>query len=488
MSYPGVTPVSLTDFGPEQKALERRRKMAEMMQRQAMEPIEAPTSGGHVGPISPVSVLAKLVQGYMSGRNADKMDEQEADIRKKSSAERATWLSDVLKKGDVVGTENVPVTAPMEATFDVPGLQPAKASLDLPSGFEQQDVVKPRTYADRMALLLQGAASGREDITSMIPALTAAIKPEEYAGSRYGRFERDPMTGRVTQTQAAMETSEDMTDYDRWKQNPAEFAAYKAAGRRPVAGGGGGGGAPSAGGGVSGSSTKFDQKTIDFMAEQALTGDTSVFANLGYGRAGAENKTALRNAVTKKAVDAGMSGKDVAAMNAQFFGIKAGQRTLGTREANIGMAVNEAQLLMPLALKASEGVDRTKFPSLNSVILAAKQGTGDPNVVRLGIATNSLINIYARAINPSGVPTVSDKEHARELLSNAWATGQYAAGVDQLNQEMNAAKKSPGRVREDLRRATVGEPERTSAPPRTVVRTGKLNGRVVREYSDGTIE
>lgn len=89
MSYQGVTPVSLTDFGTEQKSIDRRRKLAELMQRQAVEPIEAPTSGGQVGPISPVSVLAKMLQGYMSGRNADKLDEREAALKKSGSEELA---------------------------------------------------------------------------------------------------------------------------------------------------------------------------------------------------------------------------------------------------------------------------------------------------------------------------------------------------------------------------------------------------------------
>jgi hypothetical protein len=89
MSYQGVTPVSLTDFGSEQKAIDRRRKLAELMQRQATDPIEVPMSGGQAGPISPVSVLAKMLQGYMSGRNADKLDEREAALKKSGNEELA---------------------------------------------------------------------------------------------------------------------------------------------------------------------------------------------------------------------------------------------------------------------------------------------------------------------------------------------------------------------------------------------------------------
>ena len=146
------------------------------------------------------------------------------------------------------------------------------------------------------------------------------------------------------------------------------------------------------------------------------------------------------------------------------------------------MAVSEANQLVPLALDASAKVNRTNYPSLNTVLIAAAKGTGDPNVVKLGVATNSLINTYARAINPSGVPTVSDKEHARELLENAWSKGQYSAAVSQLKLEMDAAAQSPDIVRERLRNAIPGVTNNTQITPQAVKppeyvrnpKTGKL--------------
>ena len=197
--------------------------------------------------------------------------------------------------------------------------------------------------------------------------------------------------------------------------------------------------------------------TLRNMAEQALTGDTSVLTGLGYGTQGANNKIALRNEMTRIMTERKMSPQEVASKNAEFFGTKAGQRTVGTRSANIEMAVSEAQQMAPLALTASKNVSRTDYPSLNSLLLAAQKGTGDENVTRLGIATNSLINIYARAINPQGVATVSDKDHARELLAQAWSNGQYEAGIDQLMKELEAARKAPGMVREGFRGAVTGE-------------------------------
>ncbi len=163
----------------------------------------------------------------------------------------------------------------------------------------------------------------------------------------------------------------------------------------------------------------------------------------------------------------GGTSEDLIANQAELVGLKAGQRTIGTKQAQIEMAVTEAKNMAPLALQASNAVDRSKYPTLNAALLAAEKGTGDENVVRLGVATNSLINIYARAINPTGVATVSDKDHARELLAAAWSKGQYQAGVDQLMKELAAAQKSPPQVRGAMREALTGkklEGEQKTAP------------------------
>jgi hypothetical protein len=205
-------------------------------------------------------------------------------------------------------------------------------------------------------------------------------------------------------------------------------------------------------------------ETLKTMAEQYLAGDKSVFQNLGRGAQGSANIVALRGEVAKQMAERGMTGADMATKMAEFSGLQAGERTLGTRTANIEMAVNEAKNMIPIALAASDAVDRTKFPTLNSLILAGEKGTGGEAVVKLTAATNSLVNAYSRAISPTGVPTVSDKDHAREILSSAYSKGQYRAAVELLMQEMNAAQQSPGQVRQGFREGYGGNAA-PAAPP-----------------------
>jgi hypothetical protein len=196
----------------------------------------------------------------------------------------------------------------------------------------------------------------------------------------------------------------------------------------------------------------IDDETMTAMARQYLAGDRTVFHNLGRGAQAADNIIRLRTRIAEIAKTVGISPEDIAVITAEYEGLKAGNRSLGTRTAAIETAVSGAMRLAPLAVRASDAVDRTQFPSLNAVLLAFEKGVGDENVVRLGIAVNSLINVYARAINPTGVPTVSDKNHARELLASSWSQGQFRAGIDQLMLELESERQAPKDAREQLRK------------------------------------
>lgn len=203
------------------------------------------------------------------------------------------------------------------------------------------------------------------------------------------------------------------------------------------------------------------------MGQQYLAGDKSVFQNIGRGAQGADNIKALRGEIARQMAESGMSGADMAAKIAEFGGVTAGERTLGTRTANVGLAVDEARSLAPLAIEASRAVSRTKFTPLNSAMQAVESGSSDPDLARFVTANNSLINVYARGISPTGVPTVSDKDHGREMLSTAKDQASYEAVVNQMMKELAAAQTAPGQVRGELRDAVTGRGDASAAPTAT---------------------
>ena len=70
------TDINLSPYTAESEAIARRMKMAELLQQQAMQPLEAPgMAGGYQLAVSPYAGLAKILQGYNSmqaGRDAEK--------------------------------------------------------------------------------------------------------------------------------------------------------------------------------------------------------------------------------------------------------------------------------------------------------------------------------------------------------------------------------------------------------------------------------
>lgn len=239
-----------------------------------------------------------------------------------------------------------------------------------------------------------------------------------------------------------------------------------------------------------GGDANLDEPTISALAEQARAGDTSVFQNLGRGAQGAENIVKLRKEIVRQNTEGGVSGAEQALRNAEMAGVKAGQRTIGTKGANIEMAATEFNQVLPIVQQASQAVSRTNYPDLNKIIMAYEQKTGDPSVVKLGGGVNTLVNLYARAISPTGVGTVSDKDHAREILAAAWAQGQFDAAAGMMKQEIDAALASPSKVRDEMRSrflkgqgaAPVGFPAPGDTTEQTKTQPVKIDGYTITEH------
>lgn len=196
----------------------------------------------------------------------------------------------------------------------------------------------------------------------------------------------------------------------------------------------------------------LDDPTVKAMASQYMAGDKSIMQNLGRGAQGAANIVKLRTEIYKQAEDAGLSGKDIVNNFNEQAGNLAGQRSIGTRAANISLAANEANNMIPIALKASDAVPRGEWMPWNKMVQAYQTGTSSPELARFVAATNSLVNAYVRAVSPSGVPTDSMREHAYSMLNSAQSAKAYQAVTSIMQDEMKAALQAPEQVRKELRK------------------------------------
>ena len=130
----------------------------------------------------------------------------------------------------------------------------------------------------------------------------------------------------------------------------------------------------------------------------------------------------------------------------KYTGKQSGARTMGTRSSNLAMATDVAEEQIPLVKATSERIDRTEFPTINAMVIAAQKGTGNEDVVRFLEQVNTLKYVYARALNPTGVARVQDLDRFDNIINQAWSKGQVNAALDQIQQSLAAERRGVNRA------------------------------------------
>ena len=100
----------------------------------------------------------------------------------------------------------------------------------------------------------------------------------------------------------------------------------------------------------------------------------------------------------------------------------------------------------------------------NRSFFAIQSRTASPELRRLNASVNAIVNVYARAVNPNGVGTQSDKDHAREIIDSAFSSGDFKAATSQMMMEVGAEKKAPGVVKGEMRTFFTGKSNTNNAP------------------------
>ena len=121
-----TTALGYSPYAAEQATIERRRKLAELLQQQSMQPIEQQTAGGRVVPISPFQGIAKMLQAYSAAQGTQRADEQMRALGEKVTGDRASTLAKALQAGRGTPDQTVDVSDPFNQeptpqTVTVPG-------------------------------------------------------------------------------------------------------------------------------------------------------------------------------------------------------------------------------------------------------------------------------------------------------------------------------------------------------------------------------
>jgi len=202
---------------------------------------------------------------------------------------------------------------------------------------------------------------------------------------------------------------------------------------------------------------EVNQDAADLIAARFIeSGDTGTLAGISRNKA---LHSAVMTSVARQAAEQGIDAKELVQRGLEYGADKAYNRTVGNILGNVTSAANEANQMIPIASDLSKKVSRTDFPTMNVMGNIVKKQTGDPNVVAFDQSIDSLINGYARAINPKGVATVADKKRAHERLNIAFSNGQFEAVTQVMQREMDAALKAPVEARKTGRETRMGTGE-----------------------------
>jgi hypothetical protein len=183
----------------------------------------------------------------------------------------------------------------------------------------------------------------------------------------------------------------------------------------------------------------YSQDMIDNLTDRLAAGDNTWKTGLARapGLISQVEENAAKRATAAKNADPNVNPSETLLQNrANQAGRVAEQRTLGTATASNTLYGNTAAQAMQTAVDASAKVPRTSFVPLNRIMLAAESNISDPDLKQLKVATNTLVNEYAKATTPVGKPTDDQRHHAYELLRDVDSHPAFVATVNMMRREI----------------------------------------------------
>lgn len=160
---------------------------------------------------------------------------------------------------------------------------------------------------------------------------------------------------------------------------------------------------------------------------------------------------------------------------AQQRGKSAEEGAVGQRAGAIAIAVQEANKTVPNVRALAEKNAGKGTAAWNALENKWKVQKGDAGFAQYVQQLNSLINLYGRVISGGGKGTVSDLEHAREMLNPNMPLSAVNGSLKGFETEIGIAEKAPEEVRRKMRGGD--EPFAPAAAPKT--------GDVIRYDAEG---
>ena len=232
--------INLSPYTAEQQAIDRRRKMAELLQQQSSAPIEMPTMPGVR--VSPYAGLAKLLQSYGAERDIKKVEQEQKALGERYQGERTSQFQDLARLLSAPGQAAQPAIEPVfkegQSTITQGG-QEAKPAL--PAGYLPAEALSKFTNPDIQQLAMSKILSQVEPKAPIkLGADESLLNPNSYEVMATGKGketyhppinEFDPNSGQTIKVaysnlgnRKVIDTAGAYTP-DQWNAIPAEAKA-----------------------------------------------------------------------------------------------------------------------------------------------------------------------------------------------------------------------------------------------------------------------
>jgi hypothetical protein len=120
----------------------------------------------------------------------------------------------------------------------------------------------------------------------------------------------------------------------------------------------------------------------------------------------------------------------------RYQGDVSGERSVGTRNAQMENISRKLASLVPDAIAASDAVPRGSWVKLNEYIQAVRRGVSNPPIAAFDTQNLALAELWARAMKPTGVLDVDLQRRALENLSTAKSPQAYRTILNQMVREI----------------------------------------------------
>ena len=502
--------------------LKRRQQMADMLQQQALQPLESQVApGGMVVPTSPVLGLAKMLQAYMGGKQLVDISKQKSAAEKGARSEALDYLRSFNPEQKTIGMgeaavnqlpmpqvgNNGQVSYQAPSVTAMPNARPV-ASLDQPM---QMQVGGPLNRQDQMRRSEEGILSDNPLVRALAQtkyeAANKTVNPMDYLG----KFDPDKLTpeslkslqadiaagrtpdvGGLTFIKKPIEPKTPLTsplakllaDRDALLPGDPRIKFYDSAITNATR--------------IPTDATKeklnLDPDAITMAGTVVMADPSRIRDYASFGSEGQNIRTQINNVISKRLKDSGLKPEDLVKFRISAKNNAASSQKL-TAQANAvdafeGLARNNGERVLELISK----LDQTGVPLTEGLLRSARNKLGSDDAAELQSVLTTFQTETSRILsnpNMTGVVSDSARHEVQDMVPGNMSSSQARRVINRIFTEMDVRKHYTQQANETaLGRASsidnmnqpapIAVPQTPNPPPISKLREGQVT-----EFSNG---